>query len=195
MAGSASRIQNFCHSFPNSSGCPFPPLVNQPAPKVCDDFPFEIGTTNSCSVYNVFWLKDEYSEAVVNIPDWSGPNSSGNEFHLIAPLYSGIYTPSGPKNKIGYLKLFTTQTKYDTDEPVLNTDYYFFIWTNEGQIVASMDSIYDYIGTESNPFFQPNTTHNMNSTATNAHQLLNKRLSIRLFAGTNERQCKLTFKV
>ena len=195
MAGNASRIYNFCHSNPNSPGCPWPPyLGNQQPAKICDDYPFEIGTKNSCSVYNVFWLRDEYSQAIVNIPGWSPSTSSGNQFHLIAPLYSGVYSPSGPKNKIGYLKLFTTQTKYDTDEPFLNTDYYYFIWINQGEIVASMDSIYDYIGTGDNPFFEPDSTHNMNSTATNAYQLLNKRLSIQLFAGNNERQCKLTFK-
>ena len=32
MAGSASRIYNFCHANPNSGGCPFPPLSNPVTP-------------------------------------------------------------------------------------------------------------------------------------------------------------------
>ena len=202
MAGSASRIYHFCHSFPNSSGCPFPPLVNQPQPKACDDFPFEIGTANSCRVYNIYWMKDEYSESEAAIAQWTNSTSAtttGTTYNLVAPLYSGIYSSSDSpanRNKIGYVRLITTQVQYDTDETILNTDNYSFFWINAGQIVASMDTIYDYVGTDTNtPFFQPYSTHYLNSTATNAHQLLDKRLAIKLYVGDPERQCKLTFKV
>lgn len=198
MAGSASRIYNFCRSNPNSPGCPWPPyLGNQQPAKICDDYPYEIGTANGCSVYNVFWLKDEYTEADVVIDSWTSETSSGNTYNLVAPLYSGIYSASGPRNQIGYIKIITTQFQYNTGDKFLNTDNLSFYWINEaGKIVASMDSIYDFIGSIDDALFYPvNSTHYLNSTATNAHQLLDKRLAIKLFAGPDgERQCKLTFK-
>lgn len=196
MAGSASRIYNFCHANPNSPGCPFPPyLGNQSAPKDCDASPFEIGTSNGCSVYNVYWIRSEYIEADVTIDGWS-PSGSGTKFNLVAPLYSGIYSPtdiSSNRIQIGYFKLITSQFQYDTNKEFLNTDNYSFYWINGNKIVASMDSTYDYIGIEGNPFFLDNSTHNFNST-TCAYQLLNKSVSVQLFAGENQRQCKLTIK-
>ena len=200
MAGRASRIYNFCHANPSSPGCPFPPyLGNQPAPKDCDASPFEIGTSNGCSVYNVYWIRGEYVEADVSINGWSPsgsgttPSGSGTTFNLVAPLYSGTYSSSGPRNKIGYFKLITSQFQYDTGTELLNTDNYSFYWINGTEIVASMDSTYDYIGTGLNPFFENGSTHNFNST-TCAYQLLNKSVSVQLYAGTDERQCKLTIK-
>jgi hypothetical protein len=197
MAGQASRIYNFCHSKPNSPGCPWPSyLGNQQPAKICDNFPFEIGTSNDCSVYNVYWIRAEYVEADVTISGWAPAGSSGTTFNLVAPLYSGIYSSSdlsSDRNKIGYFKLITSQFQYDTSEKILNTDNYSFYWINEDNIVASMDSIYDYIGIEGNPFFTDNSTHYFNST-TSAYQLLNKSLSIQLYAGVDERQCKLTIK-
>jgi hypothetical protein len=193
MAGRASRIYNFCHANPTSSGCPFPSyLGNQPAPKVCDDSPFEIGTSAGCSVYNVYWIRGEYVEADVTIPSWL-PSGSGNTYNLVAPLYSGTYSASGSRNQIGYFKLITSQFRYNTGSELLNTDNYSFYWINGSQIVASMDSTYDYIGTGSNPFFLDNSYHYFNST-TSAYQLLNKSLSVQLYAGIVERQCKLTIK-
>ena len=197
MAGRAIRIYNFCHANPNSPGCPFPPyLGNQPAAKICDDFPFEIGTSTGCSVYNVYWIKNEYVENAQPIPSWSSPpdvSATGATFNLVAPLYSGTYSASGPRNKIGYFKLITSVFKYDTDTQNLNTDNYSFYWIDGTQIVASMDSTYDYIGADESPFFENGSTHNFNST-TSAYQLLNKSVSVQLYAGGEERQCKLTIK-
>jgi len=196
MAGRASRIYNFCHANPSASGCPFPSYLGNPA-KVCDDSPFEIGTSAGCGVYNVYWIRDEYVEADVNIPDWkkgvTSTDASGNTYNLVAPLYSGTYSASGPRNQIGYFKLITTQFRYSTGSELLNTDNYSFYWINGSQIVASMDSTYDYIGTGSNPFFLNNSYHYFNST-TSAYQLLNKSVSVQLYAGAVERQCKLTIK-
>jgi hypothetical protein len=197
MAGRASRIYNFCHANPNSSGCPFPSYLGNP-PKVCDDSPFEIGTSAGCGVYNVYWLKSEYVESDATMNTWTS-DGSGNFFNLVAPLYSGVY-PGGippPTSKIGYFKLITSQFQYDTNIPTnfLNTDNYSFYWINGSQMVASMDSTYDYIGANPNPFFAPGSYHYFNST-TSAYQLLNKSVSVQLYAGAdnNVRQCKLTIK-
>jgi hypothetical protein len=195
MAGRSSRVYNFCRSNPNSPGCPFTPyLGNKPAPKVCDDFPFEIGTSNSCAVYNVYWIRDEYVAAAdVTIENWS-PNGSGTTFNLVAPLYSGIYSQTDTnRKKIGYFKLITSQFQYNTDKEFLNKDNYSFYWINGTQPVASINSTYDYIGIKGNPFFINNSTHIFNST-TSAYQLLNKSVLVELFAGVKERQCKLTIK-
>ncbi len=196
MAGRAIRIYNFCHQNPGSPGCPWPPLPGpEPAPKICDDFPFEIGTSTGCSVYNVYWIRDEYVENTQPIPLWSNPSATGTTFNLVAPLYSGTYSSSGSRNKIGYFKLITSVFRYDTttDTPFLNTDNYSFYWIDGTQIVASMDSTYDYIGINESPFFEDGSTHNFNST-TSAYQLLNKSVSVQLYAGDQERQCKLTIK-
>jgi hypothetical protein len=192
MAGYAqgSRIYNFCKSQPCPAGCGIG--VQQYNTKECVDKPFSIGLNQCCGIYNVFWIRDEYVEADVAIAGWS-PTGSGSTFNLVAPLYSGVYSPSGPRNKIGYFKLITSQFQYDAGEEFLNTDNYSFYWINGSQIVASMDSTYDYIGTEGNPFFVDNSTHNFNSTAS-AHQLLNKSVSVQLFAGVDQRQCTLTIK-
>lgn len=197
MAGRASRIYNFCHANPNSPGCPFPPyLGNQTPIKDCDASPFEIGTSVGCGIYNVYWIRSEYVEAIADIVDWNPVTASGTTFNLVAPLYSGIYSSTdspSDRTKIGYFKLITSQFQYDSSASLLNTDNYSFYWINGSQIVASMDSTYDYIGSGVNPFFVDNSTHNFNST-TSAYQLLNKSVSVQLFAGVDQRQCKLTIK-
>jgi hypothetical protein len=200
MAGNASRIFNFCHSHFNSAGCPFPKVVPKPPPKVCDDFPFKIGTAVGCSVYNVYWLRGEYVEADVTIPDWAGtPGAGGTTFNLVAPLYAGVYHSGITPAPIGYFKLITSQFKYDTSKSLLNTDNYSFYWINaDAQLVATMDSIYDYIGTDTTPFFTPGSTHKFNSTRTCAYQLFNKTVAVELYAGVSQddyvRQCKLTIR-
>lgn len=194
MAGRASRILNFYRANPNSPGYPFQSsLRNQTTAKNCDASPFEIGTTSGCSVYNVYWIRSEYVEADVTISGWS-PTGSGTTFNLVAPLYSGIYSSTDTnRTKIGYLKLITPQFQYDDNAKLLNTDNYSFYWINGDNLVASMDVTYDYMGTGTNPFFENNSNHYFNSTTT-AHQLLNKSVSVELFAGTEQRQCKLTIK-
>lgn len=198
MAGSASRIYNFCRSNPNSSGCPWPPyLGNQPAPKICDDFPFEIGTSTGCSVYNVYWFKNEYAESAQPIPAWSGAgDGTGVIINSVAPLYSGVYSGT-PTPQIGNFKLITSVFQYDSTTPTkfLATDNYSFYWINGQQIVASMDSTYDYIGDGLSQFFAPGSYHYFNST-TSAYHLLNKSVSVQLYAALddNVRQCKLTIK-
>jgi len=193
MAGSINSIYNFCNSNPTSPGCPFS-LAPAPVPKICDNFPFEIGTSVGCRAYNVYWLKDEYVEADVVIPDWT--LASGTTYNLVAPLYAGVYADVVTPNPIGYFKLITTQFSYNSapSTPLLNTDNYSFYWINGDSIVASIDAIYDYVGTGTNPFFEPGSTHQFKSTG--AYQLLNKNPTVELYAGAddNVRQCKITVR-
>jgi len=194
MAGSINRIYNFCNSYPSSPGCSF---VSPPPPKICDDFPFEIGTQAGCRAYNVYWLKDEYVEADVVIPGWTlASGASGTTYNLVAPLYAGVYENVVVPNPIGYFKLITSQFSYGSGPsiPLLNTDNYSFYWINGTQIVASIDAVYDYVGTGANPFFVPGSTHQFKSTG--AYQLLNKTPTVELYAGAddNVRQCKITVR-
>ena len=192
MAGNMIRIYNFCNSNSGTPGCPF---SSPPPPKICDNFPFEIGTSNGCRTYNVYWLKDEYVEADVVIPDWTpASGASGSTFNLVAPLYAGVYENVVTPNPIGYFKLIATQFSYGTSLPLLNTDNYSFYWINSGNVAASMDAIYDYVGTGANPFFVPGSTHQFK--ATGAYQLLNRNIAVELYAGSdnNVRQCKITLK-
>lgn len=192
MAGysQGSRIYNFCKSQPCPVGCGIG--VQQYNTKECVDKPLSIGLNQCCKIYNVYWIKDEYVEADVTIAGWS-PTGSGSTFNLVAPLYSGIYSPSGPRNQIGYFKLITSQFQYNTGLEYLNTDNYSFYWMDGSEIVASMGAEYNYVGTGGNPFFVDNSTHYFNSTSS-AHQLLNKSVSVKLFAGVDQRQCTLAIK-
>lgn len=185
MAGSMTRIFNYCNSNPNSVGCP---LIPRPASKLCSNLPYEIGTSFGCRTYNVYWLKSEYVETDVEI------SGSWTTYNLVAPLYAGVYAEVTTPNPIGYFKLITTQFSYDAGLPLLNTDNYSFYWINGSQMVASLDAVYDYVGTGVNPFFAPDSTHQFKSTG--AYQLLNNTPVIELYAGADDevRQCKITVR-
>lgn len=187
MAGSASRIINFCYNHPGTPGCTLP--YKKPAPaKNCDKFPFQIGTQNGCSLYNVYYKRTELSKSDITMVNPftnidSGTNDAEGSLGMyIAPLYSGVYKVGMTEVVIGYVTFFAPSTVYDTVTPwkPVNNLYYNFYWIKNNTLAASICAVYNYLGKEDTigPLWEPNSVHSFNSITCN-QQLLNKSASLK----------------
>ena len=125
MAGKAERIRNFCTSFPNSPGCPWPssPRFLPPPVNPCVAAaarPLSIGTTKC----------DTYTYYINGYPSTTNPDNYITE-HVVTesiypdPYYIGfrnvsvakIFSDSGFTNQVGQAVLNATAT-YDVPLPV-----------------------------------------------------------------------------
>jgi hypothetical protein len=107
MAGSASRVYNFCRSNPNSSGCPWPSYSNEPYDDPCSD-PYSIGTTN-CKKYTVY---------INAFPALSNPDTLvANRIPIIQ-----VSPSDGSGNYLGYTSVSKLNLYSNNDNGVLSNN-------------------------------------------------------------------------
>lgn len=166
MAGSASRIHNFCNSYPNSSGCPWPSYSSVPYVNPCLD-PYSIGTTN-CKKYTAYvnalpsptnpdTLATDRTAIVQATPSGGAGTYLGytatSKINLFSINTAGVLT-----NKIGFL-LYRTTVMYDVPSTTPPVDY-----TGPAVVTAEVTANW-FNGTTLKASAQAQFTYHLTSTA------------------------------